>query len=116
MITPICVAAAVRVSGEGVGEDLQRDVAAELGVGGAIDLAHAGFADESGDVVMAEPGANFQSHRSDGRDLGGRAGRHVDTSLERRVETQVCSRHPLRGPDDLPSMLSKMIDRHVNGL
>ena len=28
----------IRVSGEGVGQDLQRDVAAELRVGGAIDL------------------------------------------------------------------------------
>ena len=49
----------IRVRGEGVGEDLQRDVVAELRVGGAIDLAHAAFADESGDVVMCEPGADF---------------------------------------------------------
>ena len=49
----------IRVRGEGVGEDLQRDVAAELRVGGAIDLAHAAFADESGDVVMCEPGPDF---------------------------------------------------------
>jgi hypothetical protein len=48
---------AVRVSGEGVGEDLQRDLAVELGVGGLPDLAHASLADEGGHVVMPEAGA-----------------------------------------------------------
>ena len=53
---------AIRVSGEGVWEDLQRDVPAELGVGGAIHLPHAPLADEDGDVVVAEAGADVQRH------------------------------------------------------
>ena len=53
---------AIRISGEGVRQDLQRDVAAQLRVGGAIDLAHAAFADEGGDVVVAEAGADGQGH------------------------------------------------------
>ena len=34
----------------------------ELGVGGLIDLAHAALADEGGDVVVAEAGADGQGH------------------------------------------------------
>ena len=52
----------VGISGERVGEDLQRDVAAELGVCGAIDLPHAPLADEGGHVVMAEAVTDGQSH------------------------------------------------------
>ena len=52
----------VRISREGVGEDLQRDVAAELRVGGAIDLAHAAYADEGGHVIVPEAGADGQGH------------------------------------------------------
>ena len=37
----------VRVSGEGVGQDLQRDLAVELRVGGLPDLAHAPLAEEA---------------------------------------------------------------------
>ena len=40
---------AVRISREGVGQDLQRDLAVELGVGGLPDLAHAALAEEGGD-------------------------------------------------------------------
>ena len=53
----------IRVSGEGVGQDLQRDVTAQLGVGGAIDLAHPAFADEGGHVVMAEATTWTQGHQ-----------------------------------------------------
>ena len=49
---------AIRIGREGVGEDLQRDLAVELGVGGLSDLAHAALADEGGDVVVAELGAS----------------------------------------------------------
>ena len=40
---------ALRVGGEGRGQDLDRDLAPELRVGGAIDLAHAAFAELGGD-------------------------------------------------------------------
>ena len=53
-----CPTIKIVARGEGVGEDLQRDIAAELRVGGAIDLAHAALADEGGDVVMAETGTD----------------------------------------------------------
>ena len=59
---PLEPSEAVRVGGEGVGEDFQGDVSAELGVGGAIDLPHAPLADEGGDVVMAEAGADGEGH------------------------------------------------------
>ena len=39
----------------------------QLGVGGLIDLSHAALADQGGDIVMAEPGADLQSHRLWGR-------------------------------------------------
>ena len=48
----------IRVRGEGVGENLQGDITPELRVGGAIDLAHPALADEGGDVVMGEAGAD----------------------------------------------------------
>ena len=48
---------AIRVSREGVGEDVQGDVAAQVRVGGATNLPHPPFADEGGHVVMAEAGA-----------------------------------------------------------
>ena len=53
---------AVRIAGEGVGEDLQRDLAAQLRVGGLPDLAHAAFTEEGGDVVVPEAGAGGQGH------------------------------------------------------
>ena len=52
----------IRVRGKGVGENLQRDIATQLCVGGAIDLAHAAGPDLGGDVVMAESGADGQGH------------------------------------------------------
>ena len=52
----------VGVSGEGVGEDLQRDLAVKLGVGGLPHLSHAPLADESGHVVVPEAGADGQGH------------------------------------------------------
>ena len=53
---------AVWVVSEGVGEDLQGNLAVELGVGGLPDLAHPAFAEESGDVVVAERCAGLESH------------------------------------------------------
>ena len=47
---------ALLVLGERGGEDLDRHLALELGVGGAVDLPHAAFADLGGDLVGAEAG------------------------------------------------------------
>ena len=44
---------AVWIGSEGVGEDLQRDLAAQLGVGGLPDLTHAAAAETGGHVVSA---------------------------------------------------------------
>ena len=55
---------AVRVSRKGVGQDLQRDIAMELGVGGLIDLSDAPLADEGGDVVVPEAVTDGQGRRS----------------------------------------------------
>ena len=48
---------------ERFGEDLQRDLAIELGIGGLIDLAHPALADEGGHVVVSNAGADLQGHR-----------------------------------------------------
>jgi len=49
---------AFRVGGEGSGEDLEGDVAAEPGVAGAVDLAHAAGAKEGDDVEGPERAAD----------------------------------------------------------
>ncbi len=35
----------------------------ELGIGGLVNLSHAPLADEGGDVVVAESGADIESHK-----------------------------------------------------
>ena len=55
---------AVGVSGEGVGQNLQRDIAAELRVCRAIDLPHPPFADEGGHIVMAEAVTDGEGHET----------------------------------------------------
>ena len=45
-----------------IGQDLDRDVAMELRVAGAIDLPHATFADLRGDFVDAEARARREGH------------------------------------------------------
>ena len=47
----------------GYSQDLQRDLAVELGVGGLPDLAHAALTQEGGDVGVPEAGASGQGHR-----------------------------------------------------
>ena len=44
----------IRVRGEQLGKDLQRDVAIELRIAGAIDLAHAAFAQRADDLVRSD--------------------------------------------------------------
>ena len=53
---------AVGVLGEGVGEDLQGDLAVELGIGRLPDLAHPAFAEFGGDTVMPQPCADAKRH------------------------------------------------------
>ena len=55
---------ALRVRGEGRGQDLDRDLALELRVGGAVDLAHAALAELGGDLVGAEAGSRAEAHRA----------------------------------------------------
>ena len=50
----------VRVCGEGVGQHLECNVPVEGCVPGLIDLSHPAFADQGGDVVVAEPGADLK--------------------------------------------------------
>ena len=53
---------AIRIWGEGVGEDLQGDLPVELRVGGLPDLSHAPLPEEGSDVVVPETGAGTQGH------------------------------------------------------
>ena len=48
---------ALGIAGEGLGQDLQRDVAIEASVAGAVDFAHAAGAEERDDLVGADLGA-----------------------------------------------------------
>ena len=52
----------IRISRESVGQDLQGDLAIQLGVGGLPDLTHAPFAEEGGHVVVPEAGAGAEGH------------------------------------------------------
>ncbi len=51
-------------AGEGLRQDLQRDIAIELGVARAIDLAHAPFAEQGHDFVRADASAGGERHGS----------------------------------------------------
>ena len=44
------------------GQHLQRDIAAQLGIGGLIHLSYAPLADEGGHVIVAKPGADAEWH------------------------------------------------------
>ena len=50
----------LRIVGESLGQDFERDVATEVAVAGAIHLAHAACADGSADFVGADPGTSTQ--------------------------------------------------------
>ena len=52
----------IRIAGKRFGQDLQRHLPVQLGIGGLIDLSHPALADEGGDVVVAESGADGQGH------------------------------------------------------
>ena len=59
---PLEAGQAVGISREGVREDLEGDLAVQLRVGGLVDLAHAALADEGGNGVVSDLGADFQGH------------------------------------------------------
>ena len=52
----------IGIVGDDVRDDLERDVAVELVVPGAVDLAHASAADELEDLVGAKTRARCQLH------------------------------------------------------
>ena len=55
--------AVVGVGGQSLGENLDSDVAVELGVTGAVDLAHASFAEEVENLVVGQGFAGEQGRR-----------------------------------------------------
>jgi hypothetical protein len=52
----------IRIRREGVGQDLQCDLAVERRVGGLPDLSHAAFADLGADGIRAKAGAGTEGH------------------------------------------------------
>ena len=54
----------VGIGGELVGKDFQRDVPAQLGVPGPVDLAHAAGADGGDNLIVANTSAEVQRHQS----------------------------------------------------
>ena len=53
----------IRISRKRLGQNLERHLAVQLGIGGLIDLSHPALADEGGDVVMAQSGADVDRHK-----------------------------------------------------
>ena len=53
----------IRIAGEGVGQNLDGDVAAEPRIARAIDFAHPAGAQGGLDVIRAEAGAGAEQHR-----------------------------------------------------
>ena len=54
---------AIRISGEGVGEYLDGDVALQSRVAGAIDLAHSASAERGENFVRPESAPRLECHR-----------------------------------------------------
>jgi hypothetical protein len=57
----------IRVVGQEFGQDLDRDVAMELGVSRSIDLAHPASSQQRENFISAETIAGVQGHRMSGR-------------------------------------------------
>ena len=55
---------AIRIVRKRFGQDLDRDVAIQFRIAGAVHLAHAAFADRRGHFVNAESGARRESQGS----------------------------------------------------
>ena len=54
-----------RIAGEGIRQNLDRHVATELGVAGAIHLAHGSGSDETAELVETEPRSWCERHERD---------------------------------------------------
>ena len=67
MSLPLKSGEAIRVAGKGVGQELQRHVAAQLCIPRAIDLAHPACAQGGDDLVGAEATAWGEGHGLRGR-------------------------------------------------
>ena len=52
---------AIQVRGERIRQHLERNLAAETGIGGAIDRTHPAFADPRGDFIDAKTRAESES-------------------------------------------------------
>ena len=57
---------AIGIVGDGGQQDFDRDVAIQLRIEGAIDLAHTAGADQTSDLVGAEPRASLEPHNAVG--------------------------------------------------
>ncbi len=54
---------AIRIRGDRLRKDLQRDVAAQSCVAGTVDLTHAPGAERAGDFIDPDPRAGAERHR-----------------------------------------------------
>ncbi len=61
------------VADEVLGQDLDRDIAFQLGVRRAVDLTHASRTERRGDLVRAELRAGLQSHDRPSKHVGASA-------------------------------------------
>jgi hypothetical protein len=52
----------VGMGGERIRQDLQRDVATEFGVAGAIHLTHSAFANDGSNLARSKTGSEGQRH------------------------------------------------------
>ena len=52
----------LRIRGKHVWKDLQRDVALQARVAGAVDLAHAARTERRTDFIGAQPSPRFEGH------------------------------------------------------
>jgi hypothetical protein len=71
----------VGIGGEGLGQDLERDLAVELGVCGAPDFAHAALAELGGDAVVRDGLLRAHSAVSGIVSLPGRVTRYTEVIL-----------------------------------
>ena len=74
----------VRIGRERVGQNLERDVALQLRVARAIDLAHPAGAEQRDDLVVAEPGSSREGHTAS---IVGRRATACDGARRRRGVT-----------------------------
>ena len=87
---------AIRIIGDRVGEDFDRDVSSEVRVGGAVDLAHATFANQRGDFVWPDASASRKRHQLVGMSQhngDARRGRGRCQRFTRSAKTCVYLRH-----------------------